>query len=172
MRNKVLCVACVVVAVAGYCANSATVADENAGQVNEAAAVFEGKLPAKMRGGTWKVVYSSAEGPEGRALEVLTERMGTHLLREGHLATPMVLPLEKDGGEKVDTKRDIIVIGRLSQNTTLRKCLKDEDVPKGGYLVKTMRENGRNVVLLAGDTPEAVLWAVLWEAGSGWDRQS
>ena len=33
------------------CANSATVADENADQVNEEAAVFEGKIPAKMRGG-------------------------------------------------------------------------------------------------------------------------
>ena len=148
------------------CANCATVgspassAKVDYDQVNEASAVFKGSIPAKMRGGTWKVVYSSAEGPEGRALEVLTERMGTHLLREGHLATPMVLPLEKDGGEEVDTKRDIIVIGRLSQNATLRKCLKVEDVPQGGYFVKTMHESGRNVVLLAGDTPEAVLWAV------------
>ena len=148
------------------CANCATVgspassAKVDYDQVNEASAVFKGRIPAKMRGGTWKVVYSSAEGPEGRALEVLTERMGTHLLREGHLATPMVLPLEKDGGEKVDTKRDVVVIGRLSQNTTLRKFLKVEDVPQGGYFVKTMHESGRNVVLLAGDTPEAVLWAV------------
>ena len=83
------------------CANCATVgspassAKVDYDQVNEASAVFKGSIPAKMRGGTWKVVYSSAEGPEGRALEVLTERMGTHLLREGHLATPMVLPLEK-----------------------------------------------------------------------------
>ena len=128
-------------------------------QVNEAAAVFEGKIPAEMRGGAWKVVYSSAEGPEGRALEVLTERIGMHLLREGHLATPMVLPLEKDGGEKVETKRDVVVVGQPSRNATLRRCLNGEDVPKGGYLVKTMHEGGRNVVLLAGDTPEAVLWA-------------
>ncbi len=157
---------CAAAVFAVTCTNCATVgspassAKVDYDQVNEASAVFKGRIPAKMRGGTWKVVYSSAEGPEGRALEVLTERMGTHLLREGHLATPMVLPLEKDGGEEVDTKRDIIVIGRLSQNATLRKCLKVEDVPQGGYFVKTMHESGRNVVLLAGDTPEAVLWAV------------
>ena len=35
------------------------------------------KFPETMRGGTWKVIYSSAEGPEGRALEVLTKRAGT-----------------------------------------------------------------------------------------------
>ncbi len=29
---------------------------------------------APTPGGTWKIVYSSAEGPQGRALEVLTER--------------------------------------------------------------------------------------------------
>ena len=92
---------CAAAVFAVTCANCATVgspassAKVDYDQVNEASAVFKGSIPAKMRGGTWKVVYSSAEGPEGRALEVLTERMGTHLLREGHLATPMVLPLEK-----------------------------------------------------------------------------
>lgn len=35
------------------------------------------KFPKTMRGGTWKVIYSSAEGPEGRALEVLTKRAGS-----------------------------------------------------------------------------------------------
>jgi hypothetical protein len=29
-------------------------------QVNEAAAVFDGVKPSEMRGGTWKVVYASA----------------------------------------------------------------------------------------------------------------
>ena len=30
---------------------------------------------------------------------------------------------------------------------------------KGGYLIRTLHENGRNVVLLAGDGPSEVLWA-------------
>lgn len=29
---------------------------------------------APTPGGTWKIVFSSADGPQGRALEVLTER--------------------------------------------------------------------------------------------------
>ena len=148
-------------------------------QVNEAAAVFDGVKPSEMRGGTWKVIYSSTEGPEGRALETLTERLGSYFLREGHLATAMVLPLEKDGGEPVKGKRDIIVVGVPSANATLRRYLGgdpsgatvngrdarspsaavQERVPVGGYLIKTLHEKGRNIVLIAGDSPEAVLWA-------------
>ena len=129
-------------------------------QTDEARLVFDGKSVEQMRGGTWKVIYSSAEGPEGRALEVLTERFGSHFLREGHTTTAFVLPLEKDGGEAVRGKRDVLVIGRPSENATLRKFLKDGDVPKGGYLIRTFHEAGRNWVLLAGDNSAAVLWAV------------
>ena len=68
------------VAAAAMC--GAAVANE-AEQINEAVAVFDGKAAANMRGGTWKVVYSSAEGPEGRALQLLTERIGSYVLREG-----------------------------------------------------------------------------------------
>ena len=131
-------------------------------QVNEAAVVFDGVKASEMRGGTWKVVYSSSEGPQGRALETLTERLGPHVLREGHLATALVLPLEKDGGEPVKGKRDMIVVGMPSENATLRKYLGVEGCGlrvEGGYLIRTFHEKGRNIVLLAGDTPEAVLWA-------------
>ena len=132
-------------------------------QVNEAAVVFDGVKASEMRGGTWKVVYSSAEGPQGRALETLTKRLGPYFLREGHVATALVLPLERDGGEAVKGKRDLIVVGVPSENATLRRYLRSgggtELVPSGGYLIRTLNENGRNIVLLAGDTPPAVLWA-------------
>jgi len=117
-----------------------------------------GNIPEKMRGGTWKVIYSSAEGPEGRALEVLTKRAGTYFLREDYFATPFVLPLEKDGGKIVDTKRDAFVIGVPEKNATLRALLGEKKVPAGGYLIKTMHKEGRNIVVIAGDTPSAVLW--------------
>ena len=82
------------------------------------AAVCAASLAAEAPtpGGTWKIVYSSAEGPQGRALEVLTERIGFHLLRERHLAIPLVLPIEQDGGEPVKGKRDMIVVGRVQEN--------------------------------------------------------
>lgn len=127
------------------------------------APVFDGNIPRAMRGGTWKVIYSSTEGPEGRALETLTARVGAHVLREGALATPFVLPLEKDGGARVDTKRDAIVVGVPSKNATLRGLLGEDAVkrlPSGGYMIKTMFKEGRNIVVVAGDTPSAVLWGV------------
>lgn len=153
--GKILFVCCLM-AVYGAMAT-----DENANQVNEAAVVFDGVKPSEMRGGTWKVVYSSVEGPQGRALETLTERFGPYFLREGYLATALMLPLEKDGGDPVKGKRDMIVVGMPSENATLRGYLGagTTAVPSGGYLIKTFNEKGRNVVLIAGDTPEAVLWA-------------
>lgn len=124
-------------------------------------AAYDGVLnnnPA--RGGTWKVVYSSAEGPEGRALEILTERVGQHLLRDSHRATALMLPLEKDGGVPVQGKRDKVVIGVPAKNAALRALMGDATIPKDGYLIKTFNEKGGNVVLVAGDTPSAVLWGV------------
>jgi hypothetical protein len=70
----------------------------------------------------------------------------------------------------VKGKRDMIVVGIPSENATLRKYLGGggsgalgdralPGVPAGGYLIRTFNEKGRNVVLVAGDTPEAVLWA-------------
>ena len=93
-----------------------------------------------VRGGNWKVVYSSAEGPEGRALEVLTERLTPHLLRDHIIATQYVLPMEKDGGARINGKRDRIVIGIPSQNATLRGLLGGKEPPEGGsfYRRKTV----------------------------------
>lgn len=121
------------------------------------------EFPSAMRGGTWKVVYSSDEGPQRRALEELTKRVGAFVLREENVATPFVLPLEKAGAEKVTTKRDSIVIGVPSENAALRALLADGSqtiVPKDGYAIKTMHKDGRNIVAIAGDTPSAVLWGV------------
>ena len=156
MKMRILSVAVLAAASMAFAA-----ANSDDAQVNEAAVVFDGVKPSEMRGGTWKVVYSSAEGPQGRALEVLTERLGPYFLREGHLATALVLPLEKDGGEPVKGKRDMIVVGMPSENATLRGYLGDGTtaVPPGGYLIRTSHEKGRNIVLIAGDSPEAVLWA-------------
>ena len=128
-------------------------------QVDEAEAVFDGTAVRAMRGGTWKVVYSSAEGPEGSALKVLTDRLGPVLLRDRPTSTALVLPLEKAGVESVANKRDRIILGVPRENARLRDYVKVGDVPPGGYLIRTFNEKGRNTVLLAGDGPSEVLWA-------------
>lgn len=127
-------------------------------QVQEAAAVFSGVKPATVRGGNWKVVYASAEGPEGRALEVLTQYLGPVLLREGHTSTSLVLPLEDVGGVPVEDKRDAILIGTPETHPGIGRYLKPGDVPHGGYRIKTFREASANRIVIAGCGPQEVLW--------------
>ena len=108
----------------------------------------------------WKCVYSSVEGPQGKALKILTETVTKHTMRDHQTTTPHVFAMEKDGTAIERAKKHRIVVGMPSENTTLAKYLKPGDVPKGGYLIRTVSENGSHSILIAGDTPEAVLWGV------------
>lgn len=108
----------------------------------------------------WKCVYSSVEGPQGKALKILTETVTKHTMRDHQTTTPHVFAMEKDGTIIERAKKHRFVVGMPSENRTLAKYLKPGDVPKGGYLIKTVSEGGSHSVLIAGDTPAAVLWAV------------
>ncbi|MBQ2631189.1 MAG: hypothetical protein IJG13_16050 [Kiritimatiellae bacterium] len=104
----------------------------------------------------WKVVYGSNQGPEGRALQVLSEAAAP-IMRDHGTTTSYVLAMEKAGGTHVD-KKHLILVGRPDNNPALVAELGDTVVPKGGYVVKTRTVGGTNVVAIAGDTPRAVLW--------------
>jgi hypothetical protein len=108
----------------------------------------------------WKCVYSSVEGPQGKALKILTETVTKHTMRDHQTTTPHVFAMEKDGTAIERAKKHRIVVGMPSESTTLAKYLKPGDIPKGGYLIRTVSENGSHSILIAGDTPEAVLWGV------------
>ena len=45
----------------------------------------------------WKCVYSSVEGPQGKALKILTETVTKHTMRDHQTTTPHVFAMEKDG---------------------------------------------------------------------------
>ena len=120
-----------------------------------------------VRGGDWRVVYGTVEGPEGRALETLVRAMGPLMLRDPHTTTAHVLPLEPAGrpvsaaasvGER-RVKKNVIYVGTRADNCELASRVAVADVPKGGYCVRATVEDGSRVVLLAGDTPSAALWA-------------
>ena len=104
----------------------------------------------------WKVVYGSNQGPEGRALQILSEAAAP-IMRDHGTTTSYVLAMEKAGGMRVD-KKHVILIGRPDNNPALAAELGDTVVPRGGYVVKTRTVGGTNVVAIAGDTPRAVLW--------------
>lgn len=74
----------------------------------------------KVAADDWKVVYSSSEGPEGRALEVLTEGMAP-VLRDPTTTTSFLLPLEKCGSAKPLDRKHSIVIGRVGENPVLAR---------------------------------------------------
>lgn len=117
-----------------------------------------GKVEVPSRDRNWKVVYGSAEGPEGRALELLSGEIGSVYVRDPGVYTLHVLPCERAGAGTVPAMTNAFLLGTLRSNAELAKWVKPGDVPKGGYLVKTV-DGGRKVVL-AGDTPAAVVWAV------------
>ena len=108
----------------------------------------------------WKCIYSSAEGPEGRALAVLTEKVGELTLRNGELRTSHVFALERIGGKKVK-KAHRFIMGVYGRNPLIENYLARNEVPEGGYAIKSCTEDGRKTLILAGDNPAAVLWATL-----------
>ena len=109
---------------------------------------------------TWKVVYGTTEGPEGRALELLSSEVGSLYVRDPGVYTLHVLPCERSGVSTVPQMTNAFVIGTLKSNVELAKLIKPGDVPKGGYLVRTVRTDAGQRVIIAGDTPAAVVWAV------------
>ena len=145
-------------AVAGRCA---LLAADVTGQTNEAEAVFTGKANANERGGAWKVVCGEPSGPELKAIEVLTQYLTPILLREGHLSTFPVLPVEYPGGARVEGKRHAVLLGVPSKNRALARYVKPSEVPEGGYLIRTLHEQGgHNLAIIAGSNPSAVLWGM------------
>ena len=56
-----------------------------------------GKVAVPSKDRVWKVVYGTAEGPEGRALELLTSELGSIYVRDPGVYTLHVMPCEKAG---------------------------------------------------------------------------
>ena len=105
----------------------------------------------------WKIVYGSPEGPEGRAIELVTSDLGDILLREPGVYATHVLPAWSAAADPA-TNGSAFVLGTLTDNPVLARYVKPTDVPKGGYCVRTVAEKDRDLVLIAGDGPVEVLW--------------
>jgi len=108
----------------------------------------------------WTVVYGSLDGCEGRAVELLTSELGDLLLRQPGVYATHVLPC-RPAAECASVTGNVFLVGTLASNSALADYVRAADVPAGGYLVKTKNDEGRRgVVILAGSTPAAVIWAV------------
>jgi len=105
----------------------------------------------------WKIVYGTSEGPEGRAVELLTSDVGEIVLREPGVYATHVMPVWKASQDPA-TNGNAFVVGTLADNPVLSRYLNADEVPKGGYRVRTVAEKDRDLVLIAGDCPVAALW--------------
>ena len=112
------------------------------------------------RNRNWKIVYGEYAGCERRAVEFLSTEIGALIQRDAGVYTLHVVPCERVGAES-ETNRNAVVIGTRGSNALLREMLSESDVPEGGYLVRVTERNGRQLVLIAGDTPAAAIWGAV-----------
>lgn len=107
----------------------------------------------------WTVVYGSLEGCEGRAVELLTAELGDILLREPGRYATHVLPC-RDAAEAASVTGNVFLVGTPASNGALADRLPAKGIPEGGYCVRYIAEGTRDVIVMAGATPAAVVWAV------------
>lgn len=107
----------------------------------------------------WKVLCPSVEGLLGRAVELLTAEMGPLMLRDSDFYTFRVLPVEIEGRSAVG-RRNRFVLGTRESSAAIRALVKENEVPRNGYLVRTRHDSGTNIVVIAGDRPVDVLYGV------------
>ena len=111
--------------------------------------------------GTWKLVYGSLDGVEGRAAELITAETGPYLLRDPGVYATRVLPVVSAADFEDGTNVNLIVLGTCRDNPILRHFLKDGDVPSNGYLVRAFADGARNVAVIAGSDARNVLWGAV-----------
>ncbi len=114
-----------------------------------------------MKNRNWKIVYSSYEGVEKRAIEFVSRELGERIARDPGIYSIHVLAVE---GVGAPLDRNAVVVGTYADNPVLRRFLSRDDVPADGYCVRIVDNpdaEGCQLVLVAGDTPQAVLWGAV-----------
>lgn len=92
----------------------------------------------------WKIIYTSYEGMEKKAVELVSKEMGAMILREKDIYTIYVLPCEQVKNAAVD--KNAVVIGLYDENEIIRRYIKKDEIKKDGYVVKVM-DNPENTEL-------------------------
>ncbi len=114
-----------------------------------------------MRNRDWEIVYSSNEGIELRALELLYGELGNYILREpGQYAFYTLKCAECSEGLPAS---NAFVIGTLANNPILRSFIKDDEVPAHGFCIRIVGNpaaEGKQLVLIAGDGASEILYGV------------
>ena len=114
---------------------------------------------------SWKIVYSRFDGPERRAVELANTELARRILREGDgdgAHRLHILPCEREGGEVVPSP-NAFVVGTWDESALVRRFVREEEIPAGGYLLKVVDAPdapGASLVLATARAPEMLLPAV------------
>lgn len=83
-----------------------------------------------------KIIYSRYAGPEKKALELIYRELEEVVLRDGDRYVIHVLACEEAGVAVID--KNAIILGVYDENPLIRRYVKEEEIPVGGYLVRVM----------------------------------
>ncbi len=109
----------------------------------------------------WEIIYSSAEGVELRAMELLYGEVGNCILRDQGVYGLHVLTCRK--ADRTLPEKNAFVIGTPEENPLLRRFIRDEEIPANGYRIRIIanpEQEGRQLVLIAGKGACEVLYGV------------
>lgn len=114
-----------------------------------------------MKQTDWKIVYSSYEAEEKRAINLLSKELSRNLIREKGEYRLHVLPCEKDGCEM---PVNAIVVGTYEESNVVKKFVLADEIPQNGFLVRVIKnpdnENGR-IVILTAHTKQELFYAAV-----------
>ncbi len=105
-----------------------------------------------IRETSWKIIYSTYDCVEKRAVELISREVGERLVREPEVYKLHVLPCEREN-ENTTIEHSAIVIGTFDESRIIQKYVSQEELPERAYGVKTVKnpdcEDGRIVLITA-----------------------
>lgn len=109
----------------------------------------------------WKIYYSSYQGPEKRAVELVYRELGKYVLRDNGIYSFHSLDCVREG---FPTDCNAIILGTYNENPVFRKYLEADELPENGYAVKVIdnpENNAFKLALLCGYSAKEVLYAAV-----------
>lgn len=107
----------------------------------------------------WKIIYSKYEGPQKRALELISEEIGRYIAREPGIYSFGTVACEQSGDIAAE---NTIILGTYGDNRYFGDYLSPEDIPENGYVVR-VTDNPLNpdvkLALICGYSPREVFYA-------------
>lgn len=111
---------------------------------------------------SWKIIYSRYEGLEKKALDLVSEELGSYINRDSGVYSLHVLPCERVEEAVIDC--NAVILGVYAENSLLQRYLREEEIPDGGYVVKVMPDpeaKERRLALIAAGAPTEVFYGAV-----------